>query len=166
MTSTSWKPSLFQAAAQNRVYITLAATTIQMFAAVLAAPLAFQFAYFIFSILTNRMCVMTIIMTTLLSIAAASLAVKLSSSEKTLDRWLQEKASRVPIYAFFLSCLISRAFGSPKGFYSLWESWSFMEACRFSLRLAVSVAVVHFVIVMRYISPISISKCMPTMKRE
>ncbi|GKY95382.1 hypothetical protein MPSEU_000499800 [Mayamaea pseudoterrestris] len=157
MSSTSWRPTLFQAAAQHHMYQRLVTIIGKTFLFVQLVPMAMKTAFFVINLLTHQRGFQTVGLTSFLSIVAVSLAIKLSSSDKALDEWLRESASRVPMYSFAFSCLVNRYFGTSAAM-DVWVFPSALQAIWSSLRLSFGVALLQVVVVLRFVSPISIMR--------
>ena len=157
LNSSSNRTTLFQAAAQNFVYLRLADAAIKTFLVALFIFPVMNLARFSVNLLTKQHSLLALVLTAVFTLSAGFLARKLSTSEKALDRWLKESAARVPVYAFGISCLIARVFGNSPSPRDSWSDASVLRVCRDSFVLALTIALLQVVIILRYISPISIS---------
>ena len=154
--SSSFRPTLFQAAGQNLVYLRLADAAIKTFLVVLLALPTLKLARFSLDLLTKRHSLLALVLTAVFTVSTGFLVRQLATSEKALDRWLKESAASVPIYAFGFSCLIARAFGTSSLPHDSWGDASVSRACRDSFVLALTIAVLQVVVILRYISQLSL----------
>ena len=156
LNSSSCRPTLFQAASQNLVYLRLADAAIKTFLVVLGALPSLKLALFSIDLVTKQRSLLTLVLTAVFTVSVGFLARNLATSEKALDRWLKESAACVPIYAFGFSCFIARTFGTFSVTHDAWVDASVSRACRESFVLALTIALLQALVILRYISSFSL----------
>jgi hypothetical protein len=163
MTSNNLPPTLFQAAALYRVYNRLALNSINLLSIIIIAPLAIRFVWFLIDLASNKMTFFTLLMTFVLSTSVYLMVFRWSTSKEALERWLDKYERRIPSYALASSLVLARIIGGITGMQDLLtvNPKSMLPSLQDSLYLALAVALLQAAIVLRYISPISISKLCP-----